>query len=1347
MSTLMKSLAKSFPWSRNKSNSSTNNINKKVPKIRLGICAMDKKAKSKPMKEILKRLSEEMFEIVYFGDDCIMNTPIEAWPVVEALIAFYSTKFPTEKAMEYVKLRKPYMINDLGMQSVLNDRREVYNLLEKIEIDVPSHIFVERDGAEPFKEEELEEYDEYIVVKGVQINKPLVEKPVDAEDHNIYIYYPMSAGGGSKRLFRKVDDRSSEFYPHFNDLRREGSFIYEEFLITQGTDVKVYTVGPEYGHAEARKSPVVDGRVKRDSLGLEVRYPVILTPTEKDMVRKVVNAFGQRVCGFDILRVHGSSYCCDVNGFSFVKNSRKYYDDASQILAEIMFNALRPEFNVASYPKPPPLPPAAANTSPTLSRKNSKLTNLSSAEIAALENQNSEAEVRSLSPSISNQSMESAYGSKDQHQELRCVIAVLRHGDRTPKQKMKIKVSHPKYLEYFHSYVKTPRKDLKVKSKAGLVRFLETTTDIIAELPVDSDLSRKLKQIRDVLERWEISGINRKLQMKPQKWAEEETSQEDLTGSVSGSTTDWSPATELILILKWGGDLTPLGREQAECLGAQFRHNMYPDVEGKGGVLRLHATYRHDLKIKASDEGRVMKTAAAFTKGLLELEGQLTPIIASLVTIEEKNRLMLDRGGNYEVKAEMDRCKDHLNLLQTDQNVDEDLVQLIGPDCSNAMKSALLNLGNPLKSLERMHVLISELCVQLKGLCEEYEGSLEDANELAVPYSMSEKVLSGVNSSNNLEQPQFSTNPSPVVQHDSSSPHFFPPPTGTPPLSSSSNLNDEISSNVGSYMNGYGDSEEQFVGLYLFETFSLMLDRWEKLNKDFFNKNSNTYDLTKVPDVYDMIRYDILHNSRLQLSGMEELFKLATSFENCVVPQEYGIDQFDKRYIGAKMCGALIEKIKFDLKFIQSAHNVSDKNTDLQYKLDHSHAEDLSINSLNRIVRTRLYFTSESHLHTLLNVLRYPHGDGKLVVSPEGLDQLNRISELSYLTQIVIRLFEVFDEDKSAEPSFRCEISLSPGATNDPINDKGSTLAPYIILNQSIDCEELLKCLDDAIDLSKTAKEDAPISTANTSIENFSTIMAAIDATPDKNRLSQSKSAATSPDMANNLNESFNQKGGNLAKDDNDLNLSYGTKERSPPCHANSIISTKSMRIRRSESITVVANSESSDTWERPEKPFSSSMYNLKHLSGNASNNAMIGRKSHDHGYPHRSIYTEGNNRSSYTEGNNRKVGSHYIPKPTSSTGTTLAVLSSPKKNNNNAGKQFEKQSSPSITTAIRSNGPSPVSTDTKDDNIIPSGGLLSNGIADSSMQRGVAEEELNKSEDLTDLVVQDTTDSSHMPV
>jgi inositol hexakisphosphate/diphosphoinositol-pentakisphosphate kinase len=57
---------------------------------------------------------------------------------------------------------------------------------------------------------------------------------------------------------------------------------------------------------------------------LQVRYPVLLTPVEKQMAREVCVAFGQAVCGFDLLRSHGRSYVCDVNGWSFVKNSYKY---------------------------------------------------------------------------------------------------------------------------------------------------------------------------------------------------------------------------------------------------------------------------------------------------------------------------------------------------------------------------------------------------------------------------------------------------------------------------------------------------------------------------------------------------------------------------------------------------------------------------------------------------------------------------------------------------------------------------------------------------------------------------------------------------------------------------------------------------------------------------------------------------------------------------------------------------------------------------------------------------------------------------------------------------------------
>jgi hypothetical protein len=68
-------------------------------------------------------------------------------------------------------------------------------------------------------------------------------------------------------------------------------------------------------------------------------------------------------------------------------------------------------------------------------------------------------------------------------EELRCVIAVVRHGDRTPKEKLKMNTKEPIILQYFidHSVDKKENstKDLKVKAKGPMVDFLGAVRKII----------------------------------------------------------------------------------------------------------------------------------------------------------------------------------------------------------------------------------------------------------------------------------------------------------------------------------------------------------------------------------------------------------------------------------------------------------------------------------------------------------------------------------------------------------------------------------------------------------------------------------------------------------------------------------------------------------------------------------------------------------------------------------------------------------------------------------------------------------------------------------------------------
>ncbi|XP_031978955.1 inositol hexakisphosphate and diphosphoinositol-pentakisphosphate kinase 1 isoform X7 [Corvus moneduloides] len=854
--------------------------------IVVGICAMTKKSKSKPMTQILERLCKfEYITVVIMGEDVILNEPVENWPSCDCLISFHSKGFPLDKAVAYAKLCKPFLINDLDMQYYIQDRREVYRILQEEGIDLPRYAVLNRDPDRP-EECNLVEGEDHVEVNGAVFPKPFVEKPVSAEDHNVYIYYPTSAGGGSQRLFRKIGSRSSVYSPE-SSVRKTGSYIYEEFMPTDGTDVKVYTVGPDYAHAEARKSPALDGKVERDSEGKEIRYPVMLTAMEKLVARKVCVAFKQTVCGFDLLRANGHSFVCDVNGFSFVKNSMKYYDDCAKILGNIIMRELAPQFHI-----PWSIP--------------------------------TEAEDIPIVPTTSGTMM-----------ELRCVIAVIRHGDRTPKQKMKMEVKHPRFFELFEKYDGYKTGKLKLKKPEQLQEVLDIARQLVVELGTHSDCEieerkSKLEQLKSVLEMYgHFSGINRKVQLTYLPYGHPKAASED-----EEARRESSPS--LLLVLKWGGELTPAGRVQAEELGRAFRC-MYPGGQGDYagfpgcGLLRLHSTYRHDLKIYASDEGRVQMTAAAFAKGLLALEGELTPILVQMVKSANMNGL-LDSDSDS-LSSCQHRVKARLHeIMQKDAEFCEEDYEKLAPTGSASLLNSMTFIQNPVEVCNQVFTLIENLTSQIRK---------------------------------RLEDPKSAD-----------------------------------------------------LQLYHSETLELMLQRWSKLERDFRMKNGR-YDISKIPDIYDCIKYDVQHNCALKLEGTTELFKLSKALADVIIPQEYGINKEEKLEIAIGFCLPLIKKIQLDL---QRTHEDESVN-----KLHPLYSR--GVLSPGRHVRTRLYFTSESHVHSLLSIFRYGGllDENKDQQWKRAMDYLSAISELNYMTQIVIMLYEDNNKDPSSEERFHVELHFSPG--------------------------------------------------------------------------------------------------------------------------------------------------------------------------------------------------------------------------------------------------------------------------------------------------------------------------------
>ena len=116
-----------------------------LPKIVVGICAMDKKAGSKQMRSIVKRLlAFNEFEIVHFGDATILDRPIEEWPTCDALLSWHSEGFPLQKVrfLSSSKRDQPWTSRDGHEQQW---RRSLARMLMCLGMRVPA-IFSPRCG-------------------------------------------------------------------------------------------------------------------------------------------------------------------------------------------------------------------------------------------------------------------------------------------------------------------------------------------------------------------------------------------------------------------------------------------------------------------------------------------------------------------------------------------------------------------------------------------------------------------------------------------------------------------------------------------------------------------------------------------------------------------------------------------------------------------------------------------------------------------------------------------------------------------------------------------------------------------------------------------------------------------------------------------------------------------------------------------------------------------------------------------------------------------------------------------------------------------------------------------------
>ncbi|KAH7138909.1 histidine phosphatase superfamily-domain-containing protein [Dendryphion nanum] len=1113
---------------------------KKPTKGIIGVCALESKARSKPARNIFGKLVDE-FEVKIFGDKIILDEDVENWPVCDFLISFFSDGFPLDKAIAYVRLRKPFCVNDLPMQQVLWDRRLCLQILDKLNVPTPRRVEVNRDGGPrlpspdfakalvertgvtlqgpsdgtggglpPPSKVEMVDGGNAIRVDGVTLPKPFVEKPVSGEDHNVYIYNHKKDGGGGRRLFRKVNNKSSEKDDTLDVPRSitdpTSSYIYEQFLqVENAEDVKAYTVGPNFCHAETRKSPVVDGLVKRNPSGKEVRYVTKLSDVEAAMATRISEGFGQRVCGFDLLRCGDRSYVIDVNGWSFVKDNGDYYDKAATILKEMFLKEIQRKERKNGHAIVDDSSEASDKT-PTVSRKNTSshrqalkgifkspsmsklgghhphIPHLRSGQQSGTMPSSPDTSLNTT-PLASSPSFEKPYASaitsapiapsipksepdltmdpfvrdKDlgldiekSHSDdqvgvpppaskaqwkLKGIVSVIRHADRTPKQKFK----YTFHTKPFVDLLKGHDQEVLLLGEAALQSVSDAVRLAMEEGVEDSHKLRELRMVLNKKGAWPGTKVQIKPMFRKRRKEELPPGQDpegsperkregsapvdptefDLSqkrsDSMSGVTLSRISAAEnnlildkLQLIIKWGGEPTHSARHQAQDMATNFRNDL----------LLMNRDILDDVSIFSSSERRVTTSAQIFAATFLDQK----QFPAEQISIRKD---LLD--DSNAAKDVMDKVKKRLktllragdkappqfvwpkdtpepyivarqvvDLMQFHQRVMNHNFKKIESGAVHSLSviaspptdpAASAHISNSLTQANSANNIQSRWCAGegpelFKERWEKLFKEFGDADKVD-PSKISE--LYDTMKFDALHNRQF-------LEWV-----FTPDPTFLDEDAITENGSRQPSTDSQSKRPESTDASKS-------EAKELVPDRPNIASRMGFRRKSEIAAKVPIVPMYPHESYFKLFTgagnaaSRAQtdarLVKLREMYRLCKVLFDYIGPQEYGIESEEKLEIGLLTSLPLLKEIVEDLEELQASD----------------------------APKCFFYFTKESHIYTLLNCIL----EGGIKTKIER----NAIPELDYLSQIGFELYEsenVTVDDLPNTFNYSIRITLSPG--------------------------------------------------------------------------------------------------------------------------------------------------------------------------------------------------------------------------------------------------------------------------------------------------------------------------------